>query len=84
MKSNTLFENVRRVLMQHWDPIGVNDVPAAQDEYDEYVEEMIEMLRRDASVSALEQRLLDIETLSMGLRGDRAKALRTAEVLRAI
>ena len=28
---------VREVLMRHWDPIGVRDVPTAQGEYDFYV-----------------------------------------------
>ena len=28
---------IREILMHEWDPIGVRDVPQAQDEYDSYV-----------------------------------------------
>lgn len=28
---------IGEVLMQHWDPIGVNDVPEARGEYDSYI-----------------------------------------------
>jgi hypothetical protein len=30
-------ESIRLVLLRDWDPIGVQDVPEAQDEYDSYV-----------------------------------------------
>ena len=28
---------IRAALMQHWDPIGVADIPEAADEYDSYL-----------------------------------------------
>lgn len=70
--------------MREWDPIEISDIPAAQDEYDRYVQPIIDLLARDISVSALSERLLQIETIEMGLRGDRGKALRVAEKLTAL
>ena len=29
--------NIRKILFQDWDPIGVSHIPEAQDEYDSYV-----------------------------------------------
>ncbi len=28
---------IRKILMEEWDPIGVSDIPEAQDEYDSYI-----------------------------------------------
>lgn len=36
---------VKTILLRDWDPIGVGDIPEAQDEYDVYVLEVCEMLR---------------------------------------
>jgi len=33
-ESRRIWKEIRRVLLEVWDPIGVRDVPQAQDEYD--------------------------------------------------
>ena len=35
--ARTLHQKVKNILMQDWDPIGVQAIPEAQDEYDSYV-----------------------------------------------
>ena len=42
-------EAVRRVLLRDWDPIGVHDIPGAQDEYDAYALQIFTMLQGNAS-----------------------------------
>ena len=62
---------VRQVLWQDWDPIGVNGVSTAQDEYDAYADWAYAMLmdeRRPAE--AIAAFLDDIASRHMGL-GDR-------------
>ena len=83
-KAADLFERVKLVLMQEWDPIGVRAVPQAQDEYDSYARPISAMLATKISVSDLSQHLLEIETKSMGLAGNRERALGVAQKLRAI
>ena len=39
---------IRRVLLDVWDPIGIKDEPNAQDEYDEYIGQIYELLIRNA------------------------------------
>jgi hypothetical protein len=39
------------VLMREWDPIGVADVPEAQDEYDSYISQTYGMLIRRSKTS---------------------------------
>jgi hypothetical protein len=36
-RAKAIQESIREILLRDWDPIGVNDVPEAQDEYDSYV-----------------------------------------------
>jgi hypothetical protein len=82
MKPDALFSAVRLILMRDWDPIGISEVPAAQDEYDGYVGSLLRLLRDGASSSsALSERLLRIETVEMGLPGDRERALQVADKL---
>ena len=59
---------VRQVLMEAWDPIGVRDVPEAQDEYDVYVAKVYVMLMDErASQQAIAAYLNYIATDHMGL-----------------
>ena len=83
MELEAMFSAVRTILMRDWDPIEINDDPVVTDEYDRYVRKIIDLLQRGVSVSELSEHLLQIETLEMGLRGDRGRALRVAETLTA-
>ena len=57
---------MRRVLLEEWDPIGVRDEPMAQDEYDSYLGGLYDLLSRDASDLQIAQHLNEIETVNMG------------------
>ena len=54
--------------MREWDPIGVADVPQAQDEYDTYVGKAYALLMiEQASAEKIAQYLFWVETEYMGL-----------------
>ena len=57
---------IARVLLEDWDPIGIRDVPEAQDEYDDYVGAIYRLLADGASAMAIAQHLCSIERNSMG------------------
>lgn len=59
--------NIRDILLHEWDPIGIIDVPEAQDEYDSYVGGLYRLLASGASVDQLVEHLRQIETIRMGL-----------------
>ena len=40
---------IRRILMERWDPIGVREETMAADEYDEYATQIFGLLARGAS-----------------------------------
>jgi hypothetical protein len=63
---------IRLALLQQWDPIGVADIPEAQDEYDAYVDEIHQLLLNGKTERELFDYLWSLETQHMGLSGDRA------------
>jgi hypothetical protein len=63
-------EKIRRILLDDWDPIGVKDVPEAQDEYDSYVGQVYRKIADSTCSFPIAQLLARIETERMGL-GDR-------------
>jgi hypothetical protein len=66
-ESRRIRGDIRRVLLAVWDPIGVKDVPAAQDEYDSYVGQIFELLIRGESDDTIVKYLLDVVNERMGL-----------------
>lgn len=67
-------DNVREILMSHWDPIGVAGEPAARGEYDAYAQRICGSLGLRQDRGALVDYLWRIETEHMGLRGNRERA----------
>jgi hypothetical protein len=53
--------------MTCWDPIGVNGIPEAQDEYDGYLAPLIEMLSGGADARDVARYLAKVQTEQMGL-----------------
>jgi hypothetical protein len=53
--------------MEHWDPIGVSDVPEAADEYDRYLGGVYRLLECHATDEAIASHLRKIEVEWMGL-----------------
>lgn len=71
---------VRELFMRDWDPVGVRDVPQAQDEYDTYVAKTYVMLVDEAAtVDDLARYLASVED-AMGL----AATVRSAERCRRV
>jgi hypothetical protein len=63
---------IKRTLLNEWDPIGVSDVPEAEDEYDSYVPGIHKMLVSRSTAQEVFDYLWDIETKHMGLLGNRS------------
>ncbi len=62
-----LSKSVDRILWKHWDPIGVNDSPAARNEYSNYVPGMVCLLQDGADAVKLAQHLHSLERVSIGI-----------------
>lgn len=72
---------VKRVLLKEWDPIGVSDIPEADDEYDAYVPYVSRMLREQKTVDELYDYLRWIEVERICLDGDETHTRKVANKL---
>jgi hypothetical protein len=75
---------IKRVLLREWDPIGVEGIDEASDEYDAYVAHLYKLLIRRASRQEIADYLWWAVTEHMGLCGDRQLTERVAAVLSAL
>jgi hypothetical protein len=72
---------IRDILMKNWDPIGVENEPVAQDEYDGYIGYIVSKLQEDASVVEIADTLIEFESVNMGMLADKIRALKVAQIL---
>ncbi len=66
-ESRRIRVEIRRVLLQVWDPIGIRDEPNAQDEYDGYLGYVHELLVGGAPDERIAQYLFKVVTEPMEL-----------------
>jgi hypothetical protein len=64
-----------------WDPIGVGDVPEAQDEYDMYISPLHHMLHRGESADAITAYLTSLVEDRTGMRSQPARERQFAATL---
>lgn len=64
-------DKLKRVLLIDWDPIGVSELPEAQDEYDSYLPSVVALLSSGGNQRQLADHLYWIATVQMGLGGNR-------------
>lgn len=62
-----ILSEIRRILWEHWDPIGVNDEPKAFGEYDSYADGIYDLLMRGVSDDEIAQQLHSYEAVNMEL-----------------
>jgi len=72
-QAKTLHHEIRKALIEEWDPIGVGEIPEAQDEYDSYVPTIYKMLIARKPKHEIFDYLWWLETEHMGLTGDRQR-----------
>jgi hypothetical protein len=67
-ESRRIRVDIRRVLLEVWDPIGVRDEPNAQDEYNGYLGAVFELLTTGAPDKELKRYLNWVSAERMGMR----------------
>jgi hypothetical protein len=83
-ESRRIRVEIRHVLMDIWDPIGVKDEPNAQDEYDSYLGGVFTLLTGGASDDRISEHLWRIVTERMELPAKKEDMQSTVAALRLI
>lgn len=82
-ESRRIRVQIRQVLLDVWDPIGVKEEPCAQDEYDGYIGRVYELLADHASDAELTEYLYWAVHEHIGLdRATRPDMTETVDALR--
>ena len=77
-------EEIGRILMERWDPIGVRGIPEASGEYDGYVGGVYRLLANRAGAEEIARHLRHIEVDRMGLGSKPGHLERLEPVARAL
>lgn len=72
-RAQSLQSKIKDVLIKEWDPIGVQGMPEAQDEYDAYVAGIYKLLISKKTENEIFEYLWWVETEHMGLIGDQQR-----------
>jgi hypothetical protein len=72
-RARNMQESIKKILLEHWDPIGINNIPEAKDEYDSYVPTVYKLLITTRNKTELFDYLWWVETEYIGVCGNRQK-----------
>src|SRR4051812_13278576 len=67
MDTRRIYDAIYRILIDEWDPIGINTNPHIQDEYDHYIGGIHTLLSGYADKVKIVGHLRQLETISMSL-----------------
>jgi hypothetical protein len=77
-KYKVLYQSIDEILWTEWDPIRVNDV-TRRDEYQIYTPTILNLRIKNADTETIANKLHDIETKIIGVRGDITRCRAVAE-----
>jgi hypothetical protein len=66
-KQKEIFRQIDLILWNDWDPIGINHIKSARDEYYDYIAVFFKLIYNNASISDFTEQLTYISTNTMGL-----------------
>jgi hypothetical protein len=75
---NEIYRLLDEALWYNWDPIGVNEIEEARDEYYDYLPGLFKLKTDNADEETIAEYLLNIETKTMGLFGNIENCRRVA------
>ena len=74
-KNERNFLQIRSVLLNDWDPIGINDNSNLAEEYDIYINPIITMLKQNFTVDEIAYFLEESQKIKMGINDVNKKCL---------
>jgi len=77
-QQNQLYNFIDDLLWEEWDPIGINDIPEARDEYSSYTPQIFSLAIHGASHEDIVEKLRRIEINWMGLVSNAERNMKLA------
>jgi hypothetical protein len=79
LKQKELYEKIDEILWKEWDPIGVNDNEKIRDEYQGYTPHIFSLKINGVDEIKIARHLFELETVSMGMTGNKEYCERIAK-----
>ncbi|TDE08308.1 hypothetical protein [Dyadobacter psychrotolerans] len=78
-QQNRLYNFIDNLLWEEWDPIGINDMPEARNEYSTYTPQIFSLVIRGASNEDITEKLrrIEIDWIGLASNADRNMVLVT-------
>jgi hypothetical protein len=83
-RGSDLYRQVDEILWKEWDPLGVNEIPEARDEYYSYIMGIINLLYKGSSANEIAEYLYEVESDTMGMFGNMSSCLKIANLLKSM
>ena len=74
-----LYKQIDEILWHDWDPIGINDEENVRDEYDGYIPQVFSLKIQGADKNKIADYLYEMETINMGINGNKQNCELVAE-----
>jgi len=78
-KQKKLYKAIDEILWKDWDPIGVNNIEDIRDEYQHYTPYIFSLTTDGANKVKTAEHLFKIETVNMGIDGNKIHCEKIAE-----
>jgi hypothetical protein len=72
---------IKKILWEDWDPIGINVISPAKDEYDSYAPQVYKLLTKNESKEVIGQYLTYVDTELIGNSPNKERDVRVAQKL---
>jgi hypothetical protein len=79
-----IYRQIKYLLLNEWDPIGVKEFPEGDDEYDMYIPNLYRMVISGKHASEIYKYLIWVESDHIGLPADRQLTMSISEKLSAL
>ena len=77
-QKQSFYVQVRKAIHYKWDPIGIGAYSVEIGEYDGYIPALCDLLEKNVGQQKIFDYLWTIETVSMGMEGDKEKTKKFA------
>ncbi|WP_302568333.1 hypothetical protein [Culturomica massiliensis] len=74
-RDEVIYKAIDEILWKDWDPIGINENENIRDEYQGYTPHVFTLKIQGADVHKIAQHLYKLETIDMGMTGDKELVL---------
>ena len=80
-QENILYKDIEEILWKKWNPIGVDNSCDYDEEYKSYVVHILRLKNEGADKHKLSKHLYQLETLSIGLAGNKNRCDEIAQAI---